>query len=345
MIHGGNVWQGEKPSEWLDFSANLRPEGPPDWVKTALAEGMQNARYYPDLRMARAKAALADYLGVDPSCILPTSGGVSAIRMVNLLKSRETLLFTPCFCEYERYAQSPVRKVLLLMPNRTLALPDAHTIAADSIVWLANPMNPVGYAFDAAQIEALLECVEAEGSYLAVDEAFIDYCPEHSAVSLIGHHERLIVTGSFTKILGIPGVRLGYLCAQKSVLKALEKYAVAWELNCFAEAVACALPAHREEICADARENARRREKMTDALRRMGAYVYPSMSACILVDFGRSVKEIAEKLKERKMLVRECADFDGVSDGNHLRLAVKDEASNEKLLGAIKEVMQCAENR
>ena len=30
MKHGGNVWQGERPSEWLDFSANLRPEGPPD---------------------------------------------------------------------------------------------------------------------------------------------------------------------------------------------------------------------------------------------------------------------------------------------------------------------------
>ena len=36
MIHGGGVWETGDPAEWLDFSANLRPEGPPDWVKEAL---------------------------------------------------------------------------------------------------------------------------------------------------------------------------------------------------------------------------------------------------------------------------------------------------------------------
>ncbi len=49
MKHGGNVWQGEKPSEWLDFSANLRPEGIPAWVKAALESAKAEARYYPDI--------------------------------------------------------------------------------------------------------------------------------------------------------------------------------------------------------------------------------------------------------------------------------------------------------
>ena len=40
MMHGGNVWQGTSPREWLDFSANLRPEGPPEWVKEAHDLGM-----------------------------------------------------------------------------------------------------------------------------------------------------------------------------------------------------------------------------------------------------------------------------------------------------------------
>jgi len=33
-----------------------------------------------------------------------------------------------------------------------------------------------------------------------------------------------------------------------------------------------------------------------------------------------------------------------VNDGNHLRLAVKDEESNNKLIEAIREEMICAEN-
>ena len=111
MKHGGNVWQGNGPSEWLDFSANLRPEGPTEWVKAALLSGMENARYYPDPSMKRAKAALADYLGIPAACVLPTAGGISAIRLANMLPSVETVLFTPCFSEYEQFAAGTVSKV------------------------------------------------------------------------------------------------------------------------------------------------------------------------------------------------------------------------------------------
>ncbi len=38
VIHGGGVWDAENPSRWLDFSANLRPEGPPEWVREVMAE-------------------------------------------------------------------------------------------------------------------------------------------------------------------------------------------------------------------------------------------------------------------------------------------------------------------
>ena len=60
MIHGGNVWMGASPAEWLDYSANIRPEGAPDWVKAALMSAMDKLPYYPDQAMKQAKQALAD---------------------------------------------------------------------------------------------------------------------------------------------------------------------------------------------------------------------------------------------------------------------------------------------
>lgn len=344
-MHGGNVWQGEAPSAWLDFSANLRPEGPPDWVRSAMLEAMENARYYPDVKMHRARQALSEYLQIDASCVLPTAGGVSAISLVNRLPSRETLVFTPCFCEYEQYAQSPIRKISLLCDGRRIAIPETLDLPKGALVWFCNPMNPVGYAFDAAQMQALLEKVEAAEGYLAVDEAFIEYCEEYSVIQWVKAHERLMITGSFTKILGIPGVRLGYLCAQPQILNRLKEYQLPWELNCFAEAAACALPRHRADVRADAQANAERRAELTKALREMGVFVYPGASACILVDFGRNVAPIEEGLKRKKILVRSCMSFDDIADGRHLRLAVKDEASNRRLIQALKEEMLCAENR
>ena len=343
MKHGGNVWQGEMPSEWLDYSANLRPEGTPDWVKEAMIKGMENARYYPDPSMKRARNALAEYLGIPADCILPTAGGISAIQLANRLSGSETVLLTPCFCEYEQFATSQIRKIFLLKERHEIVLPETLEFKENSLVWLCNPMNPVGHAFTKTEIETLLHQIESQNSYLVVDEAFIEYCPEHSVVDLIEKHDRLLITGSMTKILGIPGVRLGYLCAQPQVLDELKKHQLTWELSCFAEAVALALPGHKEEIRAYSIRNAQNREMLVSGLQKLGIYVYPSQSACVLADFGRPVDAIAEALKARKILVRSCMSFDDINDGCHLRLAVKDEASNQILIDTLREVLQCAE--
>ena len=343
MKHGGNVWQGERPSEWLDYSANLRPEGPPDWTREALLYGMENARYYPDPTMKRARNALAAYLSIPADCVLPTAGGISAIQLANRLPGSETVLLTPCFCEYEQFATSPIHKISLLKERHEIILPEPLKLKENSLVWLCNPMNPVGHAFTKAEIEKLLRQTESQNSYLVVDEAFIEYCPEHSVIDLVAKHDRLLVTGSMTKILGIPGVRLGYLCAQQQVLDELKQHQLTWELSCFAEAVALALPEHKKEIQADSIRNAARRKELISGLETLGIYVYPSQSACVLADFGKPVDAIAEALKQRKILVRSCMSFDDINDGCHLRLAVKDEASNQKLIETLREVLLCAE--
>ena len=351
MIHGGNVWQGSSPDGWLDYSANIRPEGAPDWVKDALAGAMDKLHYYPDQEMKRTKQAISDYLNVPVEYVLPTAGGISAIDMATYLPSNGVLQFTPCFAEYSMLSANrgkPVGNIPLLNESHIIGDPaqQAKTCLFEGCtVWLCNPLNPIGCAFTAEQVGRLLALIEEKNGWLVVDEAFIEYCSEHSVVSLIKNHERLLVTGSMTKILGIPGVRLGYLCAQPQVLAEIGKYQLTWEVSCFAEAVLCALPEHKEDVLAYGEINARRREHLRKALEGLGVYVYPSEAAFVLADFGMPVNGLIERLKVKGILVRQCMNFEGVNDGNHLRLAVKDEISNNRLIEAIREEMICAENR
>lgn len=350
MNHGGNVWQGGAPSDWLDYSANIRPEGPPEWVRRALAEGVEAARYYPDPEMRRARAALAEYLNLPEVLVRPTAGGISAIDLAARLPTSGALLCAPCFGEYAMLCARhglPVRKVSLLQGDHGIGDPAEavrDALFEGCIVWLCNPLNPVGAAFTRNQVRCLLGEVEAAKGWLVVDEAFIEYCPEHSVADLVERCGRLLVTGSMTKILGIPGVRLGYLCAQPALLENLAQNQLTWELNCFAEAVACALPEHRADILSGGRANAARREELRAGLEALGVRVYPSEAAFLLADFGRPVDGIVQNLKRRRILVRGCMDFDGLDDGCHLRLAVKDPASNERLIQALREAMTCAEN-
>ena len=350
MIHGGNVWQGNSPAEWLDYSANIRPEGAPDWVKEALLGAMDKLPYYPDQEMKRAGQSLSEYLKLPAQYVLPTAGGISAIDLATHLPGTGMLQFTPCFQEYSMLSGNRgkiVGNIPLLADKHLIGDPAQQAkdrIVEGCTVWLCNPLNPIGCAFTTEQIERLLTLVEEKKGWLVVDEAFIEYCPEHSAVGMIKEHERLLVTGSMTKILGIPGVRLGYLCAQPQVIEKIGNYQLTWEVSCFAEAVLHALPAHKEEVRAYCEVNARRREHLRSGLEGLGVYVYPSEAAFVLADFGKPVDGLIGKLKERGILVRQCMNFEGVNDGNHLRLAVKDEASNNKLIEAIREEMICAEN-
>lgn len=350
MNHGGNVWQGGAPSDWLDYSANLRPEGAPRWVRDALTVGMENIRYYPDPQMRRARDALAEYLGLDAAQVLPTAGGISAIDLTAQIPVSGALLATPCFGEYGMLCSRhglTVHKTSLLRAAHDIGDPAAQlkdALFEGALAYLCNPLNPVGAAFTRDQVESLLRLVEDAHGHLVVDEAFIEYCPQHTVVDLIARNPRLLVTGSMTKILGVPGVRLGYLCASPEVIKALSGHQITWELSCFAESVACALPEHKREILADGETNARRRNHLRTGLEKLGIFVYPSEAAFVLADFSRPVAPLVNDLKEKHILVRECMNFDGINDGQHLRLAVKDEQSNERLLQALREAMVCAEN-
>lgn len=350
MNHGGNVWRGGAPSDWLDYSANIRPDRAPDWVYAAMMAGLENARYYPDPHARAARTALARSLGLDEGQVLPTAGGISAIDMATHLDARAMYAFAPCFSEYARQAANrglKLEEIPLLRASHEMIDPLEALGDRDirgCALWLCNPLNPVGTAFSGATVTALLARVEDAQGWLIVDEAFIQYCPQYSSCGLLADHPRLLIAGSMTKALGIPGIRLGYLCAHPDCLDALMRYQLTWELNCVAEAVLRALPEHMAELQEDARRNARRREELRAALSRMGAYVYPSQANFLLTDFGRDVEEIEEYLRARRILVRSCMNFSGIDDGRHLRLAVKDEASNERLIREIEGAIKCAES-
>lgn len=325
MIHGGGVWETGNPAEWLDFSANLRPEGPPEWVMEALKSTLDNIRYYPDLSMARARRGLAGFLGLPEDRILPVAGGTAAIDLALALNRGCVYTWEHAFGEYARRAEAHTRRHSLW---------DGKYGAGDTLI-LSNPDNPSGKAETKEALLSLHERLAGSGAELIVDEAFIDYCPELSLRENIG--PGLVIVGSLTKILDIPGVRLGYLCAVPEVIRTMEERMLPWSLGTQAAEIAARLPEHREEIRRDAETNARRREAFAGRLEQLGAEVTPSRSNFLLADFGRDMTETAEQLKARGILVRTCASF-GL-ENSFLRLAVRTEADNERLAAALEDIL------
>ena len=330
IVHGGDVWQAGAPEEYLDFSANLNPEGPPEWVRAAMAEGLARARFYPDVRSAAALAGMSRHLKIPEACLLLTNGGIEAAALAARLSGRHVIA-QPTFQEYGHLCgtfESVERDALL-----------QREIGAGECLWVCNPNNPTGHAFSRAELAALLRRVEAAGGRLIVDEAFIDYCPERSVVDWAESHPALIVLGSLTKVLAIPGVRLGYLAAHPAVIEAIGGDLHPWRLNCVAEAVAAALPEHENDFARIRALNAGRREAFARALREIGAKTYPSEANFLLCDFGWDMRPAIEALRAKKILVRPCGMFPGLTHA-HVRLCVRNEDENARLIQALNEVLK-----
>lgn len=325
MKHGGNVWEGESPARWLDFSANLRPEGTPAWVMDAMKEALVNTRYYPDRAMREARRGLAEYLDVPEERILPTAGGAAAIDLVLSARRGTVFVCPPTFGEYVERAAAHGRAVGVWR----------RECRADDTLILCNPNNPTGEGRSAEVMLEMRRKVVERGGELVVDEAFGEFCPENSVRRDVGRG--LTVVGSMTKTLCIPGVRLGYLCAAEGTVRVLERRALPWSLSTLASAVAGQMCAHREEIRTDVLLNARRREGLKRELEQMGAEVRPSQGNFLLVKFHQDMTHVAEALRQKNILVRTCASF-GLGP-EYWRIAVRTEEENQYLTRQIKEVL------
>jgi threonine-phosphate decarboxylase len=71
-------------------------------------------------------------------------------------------------------------------------------------VLLANPQNPTGVLLPAKATRALTERAASAGLRMLVDEAFIDYPPQASIVSLVESVGNLVVFSLSDKILRGP---------------------------------------------------------------------------------------------------------------------------------------------
>lgn len=326
MNHGGNVWQGEGPESWLDFSANLRPEGMPEWVKETLTRSVKDARYYPDQDMKSAREGLAAYAGVEPENILPSSGGAAAIELALKLEKGRVCVQPPTFGEYARIAQALGRLAVFSLDG---------CCSGDTAV-ICNPNNPTGETLDRETVLHTAEELQQKGAALVVDEAFTDYVPGISVRAFVRGGLRAV--GSLTKILCIPGVRLGYICASAQEIALLERALLPWPASAFAAAVAAELPRHIDEIRQYAEENRIRRGRFAASLTSLGARVLPSQANFILCDFGRNMNGAVKELESKGILVRECASF-GLGS-RYLRLAVRTDRENDILIGEIRKCLE-----
>ena len=103
-------------------------------------------------------------------------------------------------------------------------LPDTDVLV------IINPNNPTGAVFSVEQLLDWHTQLAKRGGWLIVDEAFMDATHDQSIVS---HTDRpgLIVLRSLGKFFGLAGTRVGFVCADETLLTQLDALLGPWTIS------------------------------------------------------------------------------------------------------------------
>ncbi len=344
-MHGGDwaAYEREYGAAPLDFSANVSPLGVPEGVRAALLDAAGRSDRYPDPRCAALCAAIADAEGVSSAQVLCGCGASELIwRAVRAARPRRALVTAPCFGEYEAALAAEGCEIARTALDDAFRLREAvlTELGGDvDLLFLCQPNNPSGVTIDPALLRRVLARCRETGTRVVLDECFVDFLDEPARYTMknaLGEFPGLIVLKAFTKLYGMAGVRLGYaLCADTAFLEAARRAGPPWTVSTAAQAAGLAALREREYAARVRSLVSRERPRLYAALCALGLRVVRGEANFLLF---RSAKPLAGPLRRRGLLLRGCGDFAGLDD-TWYRAAVRTREENERLIGALREVL------
>lgn len=314
----------------LDFSANTNPVTP-DGVEDVFDAAFEASRSYPPEPPTDYVEAAAEYVDCDGDDVIPTPGGLAAIRLVIELavESGDSVLVpAPSFGEYEREVRLQGGKPEFVDEDRILEVdPSGHAMAI-----VCQPNNPTGNAYDTTGLERFAARCRETNTVVLVDEAFLDFTTRSSVAGTDG----VVVARSLTKMFGLPGLRAGFAVATGRLGEALAAARRPWNVGTPALHVGTYCLRQREFVETTRTRVRDERSRMRTRLSKQFE-VHPSDAPFLLVDVGeRSVESIVDTARDHGIAVRDATTFRGLD--SHVRVAVRLPAENDKLLAVLDDV-------
>ena len=301
---------------------------------------------YPEIRPGSLAQALGAYFACDPSRLLVTRGISEAIDLLIRAFCREGIdnivTTTPTFSMYGHYAtvQGAAQRTVETLPEDDFEIDvDAVLEACDEktrLIFICSPNNPTGTLVSRP---ALLDLLARRGdrSAIVVDEAYIEFSGEPSAVELLDRHPNLVVLRTLSKALAFAGARCGTVMGPVEVIRILNAIQAPYAMS--TPVVECVEDALRSSVIDEAQgriaEIMAERERLMTAMTSFHFVetVWPSAANFFLlrVDKGDAV---IRRARDNGILLRDFGD----SLPNCVRVTVGSEAENDRLLELFAEI-------
>ncbi|KAA8994996.1 pyridoxal phosphate-dependent aminotransferase [Affinibrenneria salicis] len=219
---------------WMGQNTNHLPPHPE--VLAALNRSVARAEfnaYAPPLGFESLRKAIVADAGLDGVEAMVTDGGVNALSMICRARCRPGTSFVttdPSWkwpCQFAEQMGSMVIQIPIWRAETRYRLtPDALAAAVDdrtAIIYLVDPNNPLGVSYSEQELAAFIAIARRHNALLVHDCTYRDFAAEHAA-ALGLDQQHVVMSVSFSKWLGLAGLRVGALIASRELLAELAPF-------------------------------------------------------------------------------------------------------------------------
>lgn len=344
--HGGNIREtaeryGRDPSQIVDMSSNVNPLGPPEGLTEYLKKKITAISSLPESDAGGIARAFAKRYGLSPERVLAGNGTTQFIYSIpEVLKIRNALIFGPTYSDYADACNMRGAGVTYAMAKESegfvhdLELAE-NRIAVSDAVFICNPNNPTGTLVSGDRIRELYR--KHPDVFFIVDESYLPFVRGGESESLIHEEaENVLILNSMSKIFRIPGLRIGFVVASERIIREFYRCYLPWSVNSLAQAAVEFLMEKREQTDQFIRDSQSYLKKEREGFEKAMAEcktikVFKSKTSFVLSKLETEVTagEMFEQMAKASFLIRNCANFKGLSD-EYIRISLKTSELNRR---------------
>jgi len=326
--------QNESP---FDFPPELKR----DLVQRIAAQPWQR---YPEFAPPELLARLAEHYGWVADGVLVGNGSNELIQSslsVTLGAGDVVVAPSPTFSLYRlltavlggRYVPVPLGDGYVFDVDRLI---DAAQRESARVIVLNSPNNPTGSVLPEGAVERILSHT---GALVICDEAYQDFGGP-SAIHLLAQSSRLVVLRTFSKAMGLAGLRFGLALAHPAVAREIAKGKLPYNVNLMTLGAARTALDHAPVLAARTREIVETRDRFLARLRGIpGLTVYPTAANFVLIrSLGLPAKELCRRLlDEYGILIRDVSDSAQLSECVRISIGTSDDM--DAVIDALRQIL------
>lgn len=295
---------------------------------------------------------IAKYFAVRQDFVCVGNGAAELIKSLMEKLQGNMGIVLPTFEEYPNRRDS--HAVIAYIPesdNYSYSAKDLQAFFEDkpiSSLLLINPDNPSGNFIPVSDLENLINWAREKNIRLIIDESFVDFSTGGIQNSLLVNdilekNEHLIIIKSISKSYGVPGLRLGVVASSNTqLINRIKKDVAIWNVNSFAEFYMQIFGKYEDDYHKACKKFVGERERFFHLLQQIPFLrVIPSQANYFLCEVTSTYRagELTRLLLEKfNILIKDCSAKSAFNGRNYIRIAVRDENDNNRLINALNDL-------